>query len=169
MIKSNKSNEFKMTHQAPAKRWSLYACVVSVVTRILFSGHQPLAFQHVFVFRTDVRTYVRTLRVKIMTNFPAVAWWVKKRLFFHGRKSMGDKWPKANLIIECPGEMSSLYLQRKHRKSLRKMPNFFPWKVLFFLTLIRKTYRKVIAIVPLILVCISFTFSLFFTKFLKQQ
>ena len=42
----NKFSEIKMIHQATANRWSLSSHMVSVVVRILFSGHQHL---HVFV------------------------------------------------------------------------------------------------------------------------
>ena len=34
------TGEFKMTYQAPANWWSLFSCMVPVVARNLFSGHQ---------------------------------------------------------------------------------------------------------------------------------
>ena len=36
--KIDKSGDFKVTHQAPAKRWSLFSHMVSFVASILFSG-----------------------------------------------------------------------------------------------------------------------------------
>ena len=63
----NKSGEFKMTHQATGSHYfhvwrPLYRVFyVSVVARFCFS---------------DGRTDVRTARVKIMTTYSAVAWWV---------------------------------------------------------------------------------------------
>ena len=50
------SGEFKMTHQVPAKWWSLFSCMVSVVVRNLFSGHQRYRCSAFFIFG---RTYVR--------------------------------------------------------------------------------------------------------------
>ena len=61
-----------MTHQATAKRLSLFSCLVSLVGGILFSAR--------FHFVTDVRTDGRTTCVKIMTTYSAVAWRVNKSI-----------------------------------------------------------------------------------------
>ena len=55
-----------MTHKAPAKRWSLFSHMVSVLARTLFSGHQRQRQR--FVFRTDVPIPY----VKIMNTYSAV-------------------------------------------------------------------------------------------------
>ena len=62
---SNKSCEFKMTHQATANRWWLFSCMVYVVERANVSIAARFSF-------SDGRTHT----VKIMTTYSAVAWWV---------------------------------------------------------------------------------------------
>ena len=75
-LKSNKSSEFKMTHQTPANRWSLSShtwcrsqCVFCFPdTHVSFAAH-------FIIFVTDGQD-VWTPCVKIMTTYLAVAWWV---------------------------------------------------------------------------------------------
>ena len=62
--KRDKSGDLRVTHQAPANRWSSLSCMVSVVARICFCDG-----------RTDERTYF----VKIMTTYSVVARWVKNQ------------------------------------------------------------------------------------------
>ena len=35
---NNKSGDFRVTHQAPANRWSLFSSIVSFIARFLFFG-----------------------------------------------------------------------------------------------------------------------------------
>ena len=57
---SHKSNELKMTHQAPANRCSLFSCMVLVEAD--------------FRFVMDVRTPC----LRIMITYLAVAWWINE-------------------------------------------------------------------------------------------
>ena len=66
--KVNKSSEFKMTHHAPVNRWSLFSSMVSVVGSAYF-----------VYWALTLACYFRTLCMKIMTTYSAVAWWVKSR------------------------------------------------------------------------------------------
>ena len=59
--KWNESGDFRVTHQAPANRWSLFSSMVSFVAHFHFCGG-----------RKDVRAPC----VKIMTTNSAVARWV---------------------------------------------------------------------------------------------
>ena len=76
-LNDNKSGEFKMTHQAPAKWWSLFSCMMSVVTCNMFSGHQRKRWSSFLFFgRTDVRT--DTMLEKNDQLIRPWPWWANK-------------------------------------------------------------------------------------------